>query len=152
MSTFTRFSVIQQLQFDKVNSLKYNKDLWKLIPGFRYYIGVENSNNYVDVPTGFITDGATIPRVLWWLLPPIGEYSQATTLHDYLCRVYSVTVIVNGVEVEKTITRKQIDKILDESLGVLEVTPWKRKAIMAGVNLYRILFNPVKPAKVNEYE
>ena len=152
MSTFTRFSVIQQLQFDKVNSLKYNKDLWKLIPGFRYYIGVENSNNYVDVPTGFITDGATIPRVLWWLLPPIGEYSQATTLHDYLCRVYSVTVIVNGVEVEKTITRKQIDKILDESLGVLEVTPWKRKTIMAGVNLYRILFNPVKPAKVNEYE
>lgn len=152
MSTFTRFSVIQQLQFDKVNSLKYNKDLWKLIPGFRYYIGVENSNNYVDVPTGFITDGATIPRWLWWLLPPLGEYSQATTLHDYLCRVYSVTVIVNGVEVEKTITRKQIDKILDESLGVLEVTPWKRKAIMAGVNLYRILFNPVKPAKVNEYE
>lgn len=152
MSTFTRFSVIQQLQFDKVNSLKYNKDLWKLIPGFRYYIGVENSNNYVDVPTGFITDGATIPRWLWWVLPPLGEYSQATTLHDYLCRVYSVTVIVNGVEVEKTITRKQIDKILDESLGVLEVTPWKRKAIMAGVNLYRILFNPVKPAKVNEYE
>lgn len=152
MSTFTRFSVIQQLQFDKVNSLKYNKDLWKLIPGFRYYIGVENSNNYVDVPTGFITDGATIPRWLWWLLPPLGEYSQATTLHDYLCRVYSVTVIVNGVEVEKTITRKQIDKILDESLGVLEVTPWKRKAIMAGVNLYRILFNPVKPGKVNEYE
>lgn len=152
MSTFTRFSEIQQLQFNKGLSLKYKKDLWSLIPGFRYYVGFENSNEYINVPTGFITDGATIPRVLWWLLPPIGEYSQATTLHDYLCRVYSVTVIVNGVEVEKTITRKQIDKILDESLGVLEVTPWKRKAIMAGVNLYRILFNPVKPNKVNEYE
>lgn len=152
MSTFTRFSEIQQLRFNKELSLKYKKDLWSLIPGFRYYVGFENSNEYVDVPTGFITDGATIPRVLWWLLPPIGEYSQATTLHDYLCRVYSVTVIANGVEVEKTITRKQIDKILDESLGVLEVTPWKRKAIMAGVNLYRILFNPVKPNKVNEYE
>lgn len=152
MSTFTRFSEIQQLQFNKGLSLKYKKDLWSLIPGFRYYVGFENSNEYINVPTGFITDGATIPRVLWWLLPPIGEYSQATTLHDYLCRVYSVTVTVNGVEVEKTITRKQIDKILDESLGVLEVTPWKRKAIMAGVNLYRILFNPVKPGKVNEYE
>ena len=152
MSTFTRFSVIQQLQFDKVNSLKYNKDLWKLIPGFRYYIGVENSNNYVDVPTGFITDGATIPRWLWWLLPPIGEYSQATTLHDYLCRTYSITTINNEVVTEKEITRKQVDLILEESLKVLETAPWKIKCIMLGVTLYRVIFNPTKPINITQYE
>lgn len=152
MSTFTRFSVIQQLQFDKVNSLKYNKDLWKLIPGFRYYIGVENSNNYVDVPTGFITDGATIPRWLWWLLPPLGEYSQATTLHDYLCRTYSITTINNEVVTEKEITRKQVDLILEESLKVLETAPWKIKCIMLGVTLYRVIFNPTKPINITQYE
>lgn len=150
MSTFTRFSAVQQLQFDQASSRAYNKSLWKLIPGFRYYVGSEDSGVYVDVPTGFLTDGATIPRFLWWLLPPIDEYSQATTLHDRLCSVYTVTVVKNGVATETKVTRKVIDGILDEAMGVLEITPWKRRLIMAGVNLYRLIKNPTEPKSLVE--
>lgn len=145
MSTFTRFSAIQQLQYDLPSSRMYNKDLWKLVPGFRYYIGSENSTRYVDVPTGFLTDGATIPRFLWWLLPPIGEYTQATTLHDYLCNTYKITEVINGVATEVAVTRKEIDAILAEAMEVLEVTRWKYNTINAGVTVYRVTTNPTKP-------
>lgn len=150
MSTFTRFSAIQQLQYDQASSRAYNKSLWKLVPGFRYYVGSEDSGIYVDVPTGFLTDGATIPRFLWWLLPPIDEYSQATTLHDLLCSLYEITVVKNGIATQVKVNRKEVDRILDEAMGVLEVTLWKHKLIMAGVNLYRLVKNPTEPKPLVE--
>ena len=38
----------------------------------------------IKVPAGFITDGASVPRALWWLFPPTGRYFQAAVVHDYL--------------------------------------------------------------------
>lgn len=145
MSTFTRFSAEEQLRYDKQASVLNKKDLWDTIPGFRYYIGKENSTRWVDVETNFKTDGATIPRFLWWLLPPIGEYTQCTTLHDKLCTTYYITELVNGVEMKVPVTRAEIDAILKESMDVLEVTPWKKKLIMLGVNANRLVNNPTKP-------
>ena len=145
MSTFTRFSAIEQLQYNKAASVLNNKDLWDTIPGFRYYIGTEGSDRYVDVETGFTTDGATIPRALWWLLPPMGEYSQACTLHDKLCRTYRITQVINGIPTSVSITRKEIDAILEESMDVLKVTPWKKALINFGVTIYRVATNPTKP-------
>ena len=148
MSTFTRFSAEEQLRYDKTASVLNNKDIWDTIPGFRYYIGEENSTRYVDVETNFKTDGATIPRWLWWLLPPIGEYTQCTTLHDKLCTTYYITQVVNGVETRVRITRKQIDAILKESMDVMNITPWKKTVIMTGVNVYRLVKNPTTPKPV----
>lgn len=150
MSAFTRFSAEEQLKYSKLASAMYGKTLYETLPGFRYYIGSENSNEYVDVETGFLTDGATVPRALWWLLPPIDEYSQATTLHDKLCRTYTITRVVNGIPTTVPVTRKRIDEILKEAMDVLEVTPWKKEAIMLGVNTYRVLFNPSQPKILDE--
>jgi hypothetical protein len=148
MSVFTGFDAVEQLQYDLASSRSCDKDLWKLVPGFRYYIGREDSDSYVDVPTGFLTDGATIPRFLWWLLPPLGEYSQATTLHDWLCSTYRITRVINGVPTQVSITRKEIDGILAEAMNVLTVTPWKKFVINTGVDLYRIVKNPTTPKPV----
>lgn len=38
----------------------------------------------VQVPRGFVTDFASIPRVFWSLLRPDGEYAHAAVIHDYL--------------------------------------------------------------------
>jgi hypothetical protein len=38
----------------------------------------------VDVPVGFITDFASIPRLFWSLLRPDGEYTYPAIIHDYL--------------------------------------------------------------------
>lgn len=38
------------------------------------------------VPAGFQTDGATVPRFLWWLIPKMGRHSRAAFAHDWLYR------------------------------------------------------------------
>lgn len=38
----------------------------------------------VEVPTGFVTDFASIPRIFWSALPPDGPYTYAAIIHDYL--------------------------------------------------------------------
>ncbi len=38
----------------------------------------------VEVPAGFVTDFASIPRLFWSLLRPDGEYAYAAVIHDYL--------------------------------------------------------------------
>lgn len=36
------------------------------------------------VPKGFVTDGATIPKIFWGVLPPVHRYFPAAIIHDYL--------------------------------------------------------------------
>jgi hypothetical protein len=38
----------------------------------------------VKLPVGFVTDFASIPRVLWSTLPRDGDYVWAAVIHDYL--------------------------------------------------------------------
>lgn len=35
------------------------------------------------VPTGFVTDGASVPRIFWNLFPPSGSYFPAAIVHDW---------------------------------------------------------------------
>ena len=50
----------------------------------------------IIVPRGFITDGASIPAWLWWLISPFGPLLEGAILHDfgyqhgYLLAVYSL--------------------------------------------------------------
>lgn len=38
----------------------------------------------VEVPAGFVTDLASIPRIFWSALRPDGKYAHAAVVHDYL--------------------------------------------------------------------
>lgn len=38
------------------------------------------------VRRGFVTDWASVPRFLWWWIPPMGQWSLAALAHDYLYR------------------------------------------------------------------
>lgn len=40
----------------------------------------------IYVPTGFITDLASIPRLFWNILPPFGRYTEAAIVHDWIYR------------------------------------------------------------------
>lgn len=40
----------------------------------------------VTIPRGFIFDGASAPRFLWSVIPPMYKTKKAACLHDYLCR------------------------------------------------------------------
>lgn len=37
----------------------------------------------IRVPQGFVTDFASVPKVLWAVFPPTGFYQRAALLHDF---------------------------------------------------------------------
>lgn len=76
----------------------------------------------VRVKKGFKTDLASIPRVLWRVLPPVGKYDAAAVVHDWLYQN-------NGC------TRKQADDVLYEAMHALGVSAWQRYTIYAGVRV-----------------
>jgi hypothetical protein len=48
---------------------------------------VDPKGKHWDVPVGAVTDGASIPRVLWVSYPPFtGQYRSAAVVHDHYCQ------------------------------------------------------------------
>lgn len=73
MSCFTSPAIMEMLGHYK----------WRVYEPFRFYLS-EDKNDVIEVPVGFVTDLATVPRIFWSLLPPDGEYAKAAIIHDYL--------------------------------------------------------------------
>ena len=76
------------------------------------------------IPKGFITDFASVPRALWWLVSPT-DYSvlRASLLHDYLYRTGNCS-------------RKHADRLFYRKL-IEDGTPeWKAKLIYWAVRLF----------------
>jgi hypothetical protein len=133
MSSFTAFSAPLLIQFDPAASQALGANYWRVAQEFRYYIGSEDSQQWVTVPAGYLTDGASVPRVFWSLIPPWGAYGQAAVVHDLLCEYLS---IVDHGQV-LAITRERADQIFNEAMQVLKVPPATRLELSEGVQFYR---------------
>jgi len=102
---------------DPLTVTKIGERLWRVEREFTYYIGKENSNDFVTVPKGFETDFASVPRGLWNILPPDGFYTQAAVLHDFMCAHPELYL------------KSKADFVFYEAMGVLGV-PWFNRIIM----------------------
>ncbi len=59
---------------------------WKLEDEeFYYQPWARHGIETIHVFKGFIHNFASVPRFLWWWLPPTGRYGSAAIVHDYLC-------------------------------------------------------------------
>lgn len=81
----------------------------------------------VCVPTGFITDLASVPRAFWNLYPPFGSYAPAAIIHDYLytCQEIGGDPFQEPPIFGQPISRSEADKLLLQAmddLGVNETT------------------------------
>lgn len=77
----------------------------------------------ITVPTGFVTDLATVPWYFWTFLPPAGKYGHAAILHDWLYW-------------EQQTTREVADRIFDVAMDEMSVTLAVRKTMWAAVRVY----------------
>ena len=69
--------------------LRYLKPCERKTPGQRYQVCqdilVKDGLSQWFIPAGWSTDGASIPRFLWWWISPFnGDYIEAAIVHDYL--------------------------------------------------------------------
>lgn len=77
------------------------------------------------VPVGFISDGATVPRILWPIFPTIGRYLKATLVHDYY--------LTEGID------RKTCDHRFRDCLVELGIESWRVNAMFYAVRVYGII-------------
>lgn len=98
---------------------------FQLIEPFEFLSEVTES--IIRVPSGFVTDFASIPRVLWALLPPTGRYGKAAVVHDWLYQTREAGT--------HRVWRADADSVLLEGMQVLEVRWSQRWAIYAGIRL-----------------
>jgi hypothetical protein len=78
----------------------------------------------LTAPSGFISDGASIPRLLWvWPGHPLeGEFLRASVLHDWMYRTGEAS-------------RAQADRLFFEALQADGVSPVRARVMYAGVRV-----------------
>ena len=102
---------------DRVIVKPYSKDRFEVVEEFRYGL--------IEVPVGFKTNGANIPRVFWSLFPPNSpEYLSAVVLHDYMCAKIGV------------FTYKEADRVFYEAMIDIGVSKWKAKLFYKSCRIY----------------
>ncbi|EKZ9425997.1 DUF1353 domain-containing protein [Salmonella enterica] len=112
MSKFTTPAILEMLGH-------YN---WRVHEPFSFWL-IDDESDVIEVPAGFVTDLATVPRIFWIFLPPDGKYAKAAIIHDYL---YD-----NALR-----TKKEADKIFLDGMTVLGVPKWKRMVMYRAVRLF----------------
>lgn len=79
--------------------------------------------NTIEIPKGFISDLASIPRVMWVVFPPFGRYTEASVVHDYL---YSTSEM----------SRKECDQVFLALMLQNNVGPFTAKTMYYAVRLF----------------
>jgi hypothetical protein len=88
------------------------------------------------VPAGFVTDFASVPRFLHWLVLPYGPYTRAAVLHDYL-----IEVRINNPDPALRVTSRDTDGMFRRVMKDLGVPGVQRWIMWAAVRA-AALFNP----------
>lgn len=94
----------------------------------------------MPIPKGFITDGATIPKLFWNILSPFGRFFKSCALHDYICLMAKLKNneapnLKEGINIA-TPYRKRADTLLSLSMKKQGIKLWRRLLIMANVRTY----------------
>lgn len=94
---------------------------FELLEPLRYHGNQET----FTVPAGFVTDFASVPRPVVWLIPTYGVYTPAAILHDHLWAAARTP--------EPLLSRADADGLFRRSLRELGVSAPKRWVMWAGV-------------------
>lgn len=83
---------------------------------------ITRRSNVIVIPRGFVTDLASIPRVLYVAIPVNGRHRRAAILHDWLYE-------------KQPMDREQCDQLFLEAMEDCGVGWLLRQAMYAGVRI-----------------
>lgn len=102
------------------------KGIWMLDGPLTYH---RSASDYIECPKGFITDFASIPWPVHWLIgepqggEPGREYEWAAALHDKLFRDHELSFHASN-------------RIFREAMRISDVTPWRREVMYWAVEKF----------------
>ncbi len=108
----------------------FKRRLWKLVEDYSLEITLPNGDKaFAFVPAPFIMDGASVPRIFWIILDPVGLLLLGALFHDFGYR-YSCLIILkpNGPTLIH-VSRTEMDEIFRQI--VCEVNSMKILACIA---------------------
>jgi len=105
--------------------MKYSDVILQPLPNHCFKVVKEFTFKDVVVPAGFISDGASVPRIFWSLFPPNRtDYLPCAIVHDCLCTNDDY---------------KKADKHFKECLKCLYVNKYVRYIMYYAVRIYHKL-------------
>lgn len=135
MSRFSGELILVLLQDKTHPSTRDGRSLWGLHSPLTY---TTLAGDTITVPAGFVTDLASIPRLVSGILPPDGPWTEAAVIHDALYWTQGGLNLWHGRKVISRATpysRGQADDILSEAMADLGVGIVQRSMIWSGVRV-----------------
>lgn len=83
------------------------------------------------IPEGFVTDFASVPRILWPLFPPYGRAMPASILHDYI-----YTVHPKEVELTPEVERYWADRLFYIAMRAIGIGKFQAKLMYWAVRWF----------------
>lgn len=103
---------------------------WRLLAAVEF---LGRYGRYV-VPAGYVTDFASVPRLLWWLVPQSGRWNPAAIVHDWL---------ITDLLTAGGITSGRVDAEFRHALKACGVGFCRRWLMWAGVR-WAAVANPIR--------
>jgi hypothetical protein len=101
-------------------------DQWRVEQPFAH----QTSKGMLVIPSGFVFDLASIPRVIWNVIAPFELSLAAPLVHDFLYRFGGL--LPNG----ERYTRGEVDDMFLEIMTSEGVSPWRRIAAYRAVRMF----------------
>lgn len=95
------------IKLTKIDNKNYSVD-----ENIEYYVG----KGKIIVPKGFITDLASVPECLQWVIKPYGEHSSSAILHDFLYSKYN-TYGINKMDSDKIFLKTMLKCGVEERVA-----------------------------------
>lgn len=105
--------------FTRLVVTEAKNEQWELVTPLIY----SGNQDHFEIPAGFKTDFASVPRIFWNIVPPYGLYTKAAVIHDWLYR-------------NRIVSRKDADGIFRKIMHESEVGKIKRYSMWAAVRLF----------------
>lgn len=112
---------------------------WRLLKPLIYHS--ELLNETITVPSGYVTDFASIPRlpIIYWLFGDTAR--KPAVIHDFLYQTHGCD------------NRHEADRVFYEGMGAIEMPKWRRWDMYLGVRLGGLtswLSGPRRYRKLND--
>jgi hypothetical protein len=121
--------------------------LYELLEPFETHLVCEPDIEIsIQIPEGFINDGASVPRWAWWFLRPDGIHRAACIIHDYLLergghlRGDAFAILdketMQWVQSDRFISKSEADRIFRVMLEDYGVVKWRAKVAHVIASLF----------------
>lgn len=105
--------------------LKYSDILLQPLKSHRFKVVKPFRFRDITIPEGFVTDGASVPRIFWSLFPPNRtDYLPCAIVHDFLCDLGDY---------------KKADQYFHDCLEHLRVSKFARVTMYLAVRIYHLI-------------